>query len=183
MKVIKKIKIDADKCSGCRSCEVICSAFHAEPQYSIVNQKRSRIRIYRDEENDLYVPILAGSYTDVECNGHTATIIKGKEYGECSFCRQSCPSRDLFKEPDSGLPLKCDMCGEPMPEEPMCVKWCLADALTYEEEIVYEEGDEELEKEALAAATLASSEKTKEEDERKKALEYVTGKIGGVAEE
>ena len=36
-----------------------------------------------------------------------------------------------FKEPDSGLPLKCDMCeGE---EEPLCVKWCLVDALTYEE--------------------------------------------------
>ncbi|MBI2979521.1 MAG: (4Fe-4S)-binding protein [Chloroflexi bacterium] len=134
-KVTKIIRIDADKCSGCRACEVICSAYHAEPQYSIVNQKRSRIRIFRDEENDLYVPILAGAYTDVECNGHTATIIKGKEYGDCSFCRQSCPSRDLFKEPDSGLPLKCDMCGEPMPEGgiPMCVKWCLTDALLYVE--------------------------------------------------
>ena len=139
IKVVKMIKIDADKCSGCRSCETICAAFHAEPQYSIVNSERSRIRIFRDEENDLYVPIIAGAYTDVECNGHTATTIKGKEYGECSFCRQSCPSRDLFKEPDSGLPLKCDMCGEPMPEVPMCVKWCLADALVY----VEREEDEE----------------------------------------
>ena len=138
-KITKMIKIDADKCSGCRACEVICSAFHSEPQYDIVNPQRSRIRVFRDEPNDLYVPILAGAYTDVECNGHMATIIKGKEYGECSFCRQSCPSRDLFKEPDSGLPVKCDMCGEPMPELPMCVKWCLADALVY----VEREEDEE----------------------------------------
>ena len=44
---------------------------------------------------------------------------------------QSCPSRDRFKEPDSGLPLKCDMCeGE---EQPLCVKWCLAEALIVEE--------------------------------------------------
>jgi benzoyl-CoA reductase subunit BamC len=37
----------------------------------------------------------------------------------------------MFKEPDSGLPLKCDMCeGE---EKPKCVEWCLNDVLTYEE--------------------------------------------------
>lgn len=138
-KITKMIKIDADKCSGCRTCEVVCSAYHAEPKYDMVNPQRSRIRVLRDEQRDLYLPVFAGAYTDVECNGHTATIIKGKEYGECSFCRQSCPSRDLFKEPDSGLPLKCDMCGEPMPELPMCVKCCVTDALT----LVEREEDEE----------------------------------------
>ncbi len=56
---IKYLKIDADKCSGCRACETICSAFHADPKYSIVNAKRSRIRVFWDEENDLYVPIPA----------------------------------------------------------------------------------------------------------------------------
>jgi len=60
--------------------------------------------------------------------------LNGKEYDECDFCRASCPSRDNFKEPDSKLPLKCDMCeDDPPQEEPLCVKWCLADALTYEE--------------------------------------------------
>ena len=53
MKVIKTAKIDTDKCTGCRSCEMICSAYHAEPKYGIVNPQRSRIRVYRDEENDL----------------------------------------------------------------------------------------------------------------------------------
>ncbi|MBC2724779.1 MAG: (4Fe-4S)-binding protein, partial [Desulfosporosinus sp.] len=64
-------------------------------------------------------------------------------------CRASCPSRDIFKEPDSGLPLKCDMCeSDPPLEEPMCVQWCLADALTYEEreeEVEEQEDQEELE--------------------------------------
>jgi benzoyl-CoA reductase subunit BamC len=140
MKIVKTIKIDADKCTGCRSCEVICSAFHAEPKYRIVNSKRSRIRVFWDVENDLYVPILAGQYTDAECNGRHITIIKGKEYDECSFCRASCPSRDLFKEPDADIPLKCDMCGEPPPPEgPLCVTWCLYEALTYFEREVEEE--------------------------------------------
>ncbi|MBI4295132.1 MAG: (4Fe-4S)-binding protein [Chloroflexi bacterium] len=129
-KKIRLIKIDADKCSGCRACEAICSAYHND---SLVNPKRSRIRVFWDEANDLYVPILAGPYTQAECNGRHITVVKGKEYDECSFCRASCPSRDLFKEPDSALPLKCDMCGEPPLPEPMCVKWCLTDALTYVE--------------------------------------------------
>jgi benzoyl-CoA reductase subunit BamC len=74
-------------------------------------------------------------------------VIDGKEYDECGFCRAACPSRDMFKEPDSGLPLKCDMCeGE---EKPKCVEWCLNDVLTYEER--EEEVEEAVEMEAVEA--------------------------------
>ncbi|MBL7205949.1 MAG: (4Fe-4S)-binding protein [Desulfobacteraceae bacterium] len=141
-KIIKTIKIDVDKCNGCRACEVICSAFHAMPEYSSNNPARSRIRVIRDPLRDVYVPVYAGDYTAAECMGRDKYTIDGKEYEECAFCRVSCPSRDLFKEPDSGLPLKCDMCeSDPPLEEPLCVQWCLNDALTYEER--EEEGEEE----------------------------------------
>ncbi|MFC1865009.1 (4Fe-4S)-binding protein, partial [Chloroflexota bacterium] len=48
----------------------------------------------------------------------------------------------------SGLPLKCDMCEEepPLPE-PLCVQWCLSDALTYEEREEEEEEEEDKRKE------------------------------------
>jgi len=138
-KIVKTIKINADECNGCRACEVICSAFHATPKYSSNNPARSRIRVIRDPLRDMYVPVYAGEYTPAECMGRDKYVIDGKEYDECAFCRASCPSRDIFKEPDSGLPLKCDMCeGE---DEPLCVKWCLVDAL------VYEEREEEVEEE------------------------------------
>ncbi|MDD5284616.1 MAG: (4Fe-4S)-binding protein [Desulfuromonadaceae bacterium] len=130
-KKIKVIKIDVDKCNGCRACEMICSAFHASPKYSSNNPQRSRIRLIRDPINDKYLPVYAGEYTASECKGRDKYVIDGKEYAECDFCRASCPSRDLFKEPDSGLPLKCDMCEDE--EEPLCVTWCLAKALVYEE--------------------------------------------------
>jgi len=95
-----------------------------------------------DELRDMYVPIRAGEYTESQCSGRHFYTIDGKEYTECSFCGASCPSRDLFKEPDSGLPLKCDMCeSDPPLEEPMCVQVCEPDALTYEER--EEEGEEE----------------------------------------
>ena len=133
-KKVKTIKIDLDKCNGCRACEVICSAFHANPKYSSNNPARSRIRMIRDPMRDVYVPVYAGEYTPAECMGRDQYIIDGKEYDECGFCRAVCPSRDLFKEPDSGLPLKCDMCEDNPPrEKPMCVEWCLNEVLTYEE--------------------------------------------------
>ncbi len=133
-KIIKEIKVDISKCTGCRSCEMACSAFHAVPKFSSLNPARARIRVFMDEVRDLYVPIRAGGYTKAECNGRDLYIINGKEYSECAFCRASCPSRDYFKEPDSGFPLKCDMCeSDPPLSEPMCVRMCRFDALTYEE--------------------------------------------------
>ena len=133
-KTVKVIKVNIDKCIGCRACEVACSGFHAKPRYSSINPARSRIRVVIDELNDSYVPIRAGDYTPAECNGRNVYTINNKEYSECSFCTVSCPCRDLFKEPDSGLPLKCDMCEEdPTLEVPMCVHVCRCDALTYEE--------------------------------------------------
>jgi benzoyl-CoA reductase subunit BamC len=145
-KIIKSIKIDVDKCNGCRACELVCSAFHAAPKYSSNNPARARIRVISEPLKDIYLPVYAGEYTAAECSGRDKYTIDGKEYDECAFCRASCPSREEFKEPDSGLPLKCDMCeGE---EEPLCVKWCLSDALVLEEreeEVQEEEEEEELE--------------------------------------
>ncbi len=155
IKLIRTIKINPDKCIGCKSCEAICSAFHCESKFAAINPQRSRIRVFRDEENDLFVPVIAGAHTDVECLSRHVLVIGGKEYEECSFCRSSCSSRSWFKEPDPPHnPLKCDVCGEPLPEGgPLCVQWCYCDALTYglerheeiekrEEEV--EEGVEEL---------------------------------------
>ncbi|MHC4606914.1 MAG: 4Fe-4S dicluster domain-containing protein [Planctomycetota bacterium] len=141
-KIIKTIKVDADLCNGCRGCEIACSTFHAEPKYSSVNPARSRIRVITHRLKDIWLPVFAGGYSAVECAGRDQYTIDGKEYDECGFCRASCTARDLFKEPDSGLPLKCDLCeGE---EKPVCVEWCLNDVLVYEEREV--EVDEEEEK-------------------------------------
>ncbi len=157
-KIIKTIRIDVDKCNGCRACEMICSAFHAVPKYSSNNPARSRIRIIREPLRDLYVPVYAGEYTVAECAGRDKYTIDGKEYDECAFCRASCPSRDEFKEPDSGLPLKCDMCeGE---EEPLCVKWCMHDALILEErEVDVEDQEESIEQEDLAIGLESLADK------------------------
>ena len=152
-KIVKTIRVDADMCNGCRACEMICSAFHAEPKYSSNNPERSRIRLIRDPFRDMYVPVYAGEYTPAECAGRDKYIIDGKEDDECGFCRASCPSRDIFKEPDSGLPLKCDMCeGE---DEPLCIKWCTVDALVLEEREEEVEEEEPLDEMEIGLESLA----------------------------
>lgn len=149
LKTVKQIKVNIDKCIGCRACELACSAFHATPRYSSVNPAESRIRVMIDELKDAFVPVRAGEYTPAECNGRYSYTISGKEYRECGFCKVACPSRGYFKSPDSGLPLKCDMCeSDPPLEVPWCVKVCGCDALTYEERLV-ETTEDELKKEAI----------------------------------
>jgi benzoyl-CoA reductase subunit BamC len=49
MKMLRYMRVDSDRCSGCRSCEVICSACHADLRYGLTNPKRSRIQIFRME--------------------------------------------------------------------------------------------------------------------------------------
>jgi len=157
-RIIKSIRIDVDKCVGCLACEVICSAMHSKPKYSSNNPARSRIRVIRDPIADIYVPVYAGEYAVAECAGRDKYTIDGKEYDECAFCRASCPSRDLFKEPDSGLPLKCDMCeSDPDQEKPLCVQWCLNEALIYEER--EEEVDDELKLDDLEVGLEALANK------------------------
>lgn len=149
-KTVKEIRIDVAKCTGCRACEMACSAFHAKPRYSSVNPSRSRIRVVADEIRDEYVPVRAGNLTRSECDGRHYYQINDKRYSECSFCRAACPSRDYFTEPDSGLPLKCDMCeDEPALAEPLCVTVCQPGCLTYEVRQLVTPVDEDAEREVL----------------------------------
>jgi len=133
MKTIKEIRVDVNQCNGCLSCEMTCSAAHAVPAYSSVNPARSRIAVIMDETKDIYLPIRAGDYAEAECSGRNPYRIDGKEYLECSFCPASCPSRSRFTEPDSGLPLRCDMCESLEVDEPLCVQACHPGALSYGE--------------------------------------------------
>ena len=148
-KIVKQIIVNADECNGCRACEAICAAYHATQKYSLVNPARSRIYVHWDPYRNLFMPVLAGPHAPAECMNRDKYIIDGKEYDECLFCRATdCPSRELFQEPDSKLPIKCDTCeSEPPLEEPMCVQVCINDALTYEER--EEEVEEEREQEEL----------------------------------
>ena len=120
---MKKIKVDFEKCTGCRTCELVCSLFHTKDNF---NAWKSRIRVFRDQEKGKSFPIIACSFSEAECIGRSVIVINGEEYDGCTFCNASCPHRDFFKDPDNGISLICDMCED----DPECIKWCVTEALT-----------------------------------------------------
>jgi benzoyl-CoA reductase subunit BamC len=77
-----------------------------------INPKRSRIRVFID--GDTFFPVIASKRT---------VITKEKEY--------NVPAKPIFREPETGIPLRCDLCGPP--PDPQCVKVCLSGALVFEE--------------------------------------------------
>jgi benzoyl-CoA reductase subunit BamC len=121
-----RIKIDHKACTGCKQCEIVCSLAHT----GTVNPWRSRIRVYVGEE--FCLPVIAGPYTEAACNSKGTVIVDGVEVDACVLCRASCPVKSVYKEPDTGIALKCDFCGEP--PNPQCVEWCAPNALTLVED-------------------------------------------------
>jgi benzoyl-CoA reductase subunit BamC len=121
---MKKILIDHKKCTGCRQCETACSANHFDGE---VNPEKSRIRVYIDEENSIFHPVISGPFTNAHCTAKNIIIMNDVEYDECVVCRASCPGRPWFFEPGTKIALKCDFCGDP--PDPQCVAICAHGAL------------------------------------------------------
>lgn len=119
-----KIKVDHEKCNGCRHCEAACALYHTEDG---VNTHKSRVRVIK--QGDEFFPVLAGPYTEAKCNLTNVLKIGGKEYDMCALCVASCPVKPVFREPDTDIPVKCDHCGEPVTNA-SCVKWCSTGALS-----------------------------------------------------
>jgi Fe-S-cluster-containing hydrogenase component 2 len=72
----KVLVVDGDKCIGCRVCELVCSFVH----YKEYNPKISFIRVLKNEEMGIYIPVL-----DVRCD-----LCGGEEK-----CVKYCPSDAL----------------------------------------------------------------------------------------
>ena len=109
---MKKILINADKCTGCRTCEVVCSLMHTK---GVINPRQARVRVFRDEVEGLYTPIIPGPKQSIEYVEEPKLFLQDK----CGELRILC---DLFTSPSQ----RCDRCG-------VCASWCVTGALTAEE--------------------------------------------------
>jgi len=109
---MEKIQIDSEKCTGCRTCEVVCSMTHSK---GVINPRRARVRVYRDEVEGIYSPMIPGPTTAIRYVQQPKFLIHGKQGDINILC-------DLFIDPSQ----RCNLCG-------MCTKWCVTGALTAEE--------------------------------------------------
>jgi carbon-monoxide dehydrogenase iron sulfur subunit len=135
--VNKAIVINPSKCSGCRSCEVVCSMVK-EGEAGIF---KSRIKTLRYPDDNFYLPrvcfhckrpyCISGCPTEaISKDGRSGVVnIDAEKCTGCGVCIESCPFGAIFMV--NSVAVKCDLCGG----NPMCVKYCEPAAITYGEPI------------------------------------------------
>jgi len=131
----KVLKINYEKCTGCRLCELVCSVKHD----GISNPIRSRIKVVKWEAEGLYIPMSCQQCQDAPCmNACPAKAISmnaalGRieiDYEICIGCRTCvsvCPFGAMSFNSIDRKVIKCDICDG----DPQCVRFCEVKALEF----------------------------------------------------
>lgn len=123
---------DPDLCTGCRTCEVVCSGFHER----VFNPRKSRIRVVKIDPN-VDVAVACHNCADAPCaqvcpegaihrSPSGLVEVDDQRCIGCGLCTEACPFGAIWLHPDTGRAIKCDLCGG----DPQCVKQCPAGALS-----------------------------------------------------
>ena len=123
---MKKLTVDAAKCTGCGACEEVCS----QTYFRKADKSKSAIRIIKTGENyHIEVCDQCGDCTKMcstaavqrAANG-VVRITKDKCTG-CLICVAECLRGFMHYHDDEPVPFKCVACG-------LCAKECPANALS-----------------------------------------------------
>jgi carbon-monoxide dehydrogenase iron sulfur subunit len=132
----KILVIDYEKCTGCRSCEMACSVFHAH----VNNPAKSAVRVTKQVGEGVSVPVVCQQCEEPACaaicpvqaisreSTTNAMIVDNDLCVGCRMCVVACPFGAIALDGDRQRAFKCDLCGG---AEPWCVRYCETGALTY----------------------------------------------------
>ncbi len=134
----KVLKINIDKCTGCRTCEMVCSL----KKEGRVNPSKSRIQIARWDARAVDIPIVCQQCEAPLCL--TICPVNARSRNEklsnieidqdmcigCQICLVACPFGGNYFDPVTNKVIKCDLCQG----DPECVKFCETKAIEYIEE-------------------------------------------------
>jgi Fe-S-cluster-containing hydrogenase component 2 len=133
----KKIYIDPVKCTGCRTCELVCSIKNE----GLVNPALSRIQNVPLKNKGQRIPTLCLQCETPFCVSVCTVGALKKDPGTdivkhnedlcigCRVCFMACPFGGIGIKPGNGRIFKCELCGG----DPECVKACEDEAITYDE--------------------------------------------------
>jgi Fe-S-cluster-containing dehydrogenase component len=127
------LAIDFGKCTGCRNCELACSARNA----GTFNPSQSRIHILKDEMQNLILPIVCLQCENPLCeeacpngaivrNQHGILTVDSGICIGCQNCVISCIYGGIAIDPITHKAIKCDLCEG----DPACVGACVYGAIS-----------------------------------------------------
>lgn len=131
----KVLYIDYHKCTGCRTCEMVCAVKHD----GVLNPMRSRIKVMKWETEGLYIPMACQQCQDAPCLNvcPVKAISRDEEMGRvmvdydvcigCRSCVVVCPFGAMNFNVIDRRVFKCDLCDG----EPQCVRFCDVKAVEY----------------------------------------------------
>ena len=129
------LAIDAERCTGCNTCMLVCSFVHDK----VFNYERSRIRVWRDDDKGVFIPVTCEQCEDAPCVLICPTEALYKDEAGlvlrnplrcigCNECMLACPIGAISRF--DGLWRKCDMCAS-LGGIPYCAANCTAGALRH----------------------------------------------------
>ncbi|MDI7261530.1 MAG: 4Fe-4S dicluster domain-containing protein [Thermodesulfobacteriota bacterium] len=132
--MVKILKVDYAKCTGCRACEMVCSLVHAGE----CNHRKSNIHNI-NSNNKYFVSIMCFQCDDSPCGEvcpmnaiqkdsqrDLVTVNEEKCVG-CKLCVLACPFGNMGFSKEKHCPAKCDLCEG----NPQCVFYCSPEAITF----------------------------------------------------
>jgi Fe-S-cluster-containing hydrogenase component 2 len=134
----KALYIDYQKCTGCRTCELVCAVQHD----GCSNPARSRIKVVKWEAQGLYIPMTCQQCQDAPCLNICPVKAISKDdsmgrvtvdYDVCIGCRSCvaiCPFGAMNYNVIDKRVFKCDLCDG----DPQCVRFCDVKAVDLVEE-------------------------------------------------
>ncbi len=129
-----RISVNADKCTGCRICELACS--HTKLQ--TFNHKNARIKVVDLDYWGFSNPVVCIQCPKPACvevcptqalsqTGEGIILLDEGKCDGCGICVDECPIGAINWHDEQALPMICDLCGG----KPVCVEWCSFGALTF----------------------------------------------------
>ncbi len=121
--------VDADLCTGCRTCQIVCSLSHERK----IDLDLSRIWVVFDRETAQFEPHLCRLCDSPDCvaacptealrqDSRTKIVHVDKDLcNGCRACIDACPYGSAHWNYAEELPFVCDRCGG----NPICAKFCV----------------------------------------------------------
>jgi carbon-monoxide dehydrogenase iron sulfur subunit len=131
----KVLIIEYEKCVGCRTCEMACSAKHT----ATINPHQSRISVVKWDMDGEGIPIACSHCESAPCQAicPVTAIARDEPLGRvmidydkcigCRLCVAVCPFGAISFDSIARKVIKCDLCEG----DPLCVRFCSYGALKY----------------------------------------------------